>query len=163
MTDLPTDSTDWPVRIMAILMRRHVRNLAKVLRPYGLTPPVMRILNFLVEVDEESISAIADQAAYERSYVSRVIDQMVADGYLERVPVATDKRYTLVRLTDYGYKRWEEAVPALRALVGKAVAGLSPDQLDAFVSALRTVERNVRDPDATKIGIRPPRAPVRAA
>lgn len=157
------DPADWPVRIMAMIMRRHLRNLGKVLRPYGLTPPVMRILNFLAEVGEENIGAIADQAAYERSYVSRVIDQMVAEGYLERVPVATDKRYTLIRLTEYGYDRWAEAFPAMTALVDRTVEGLSPAERRAFVAALRTVERNVNHPDAAKIAVGPPRPPRRAA
>lgn len=151
MTAPAMDPTDWPVRIMAMIMRRHLRNLAKVLRPYGLTPPVMRILNFLAEVGEENIGAIADQAAYERSYVSRVIDQMVAEGYLERVPVETDKRYTLIRLTEYGYRRWEEAIPAMAEMVERTVAGLSPAELRGFISALRTVERNVNRPDAAKV------------
>lgn len=161
MTAELLDPTDWPVRNMAVIVRRHLRNLAKVLRPYGLTPQMMRVLNFLAEVGEENIGAIADQSAYERSYVSRVIDRMVADGYLERAPVATDRRYTLVRLTDYGYRRWEEAFPAVRALMDYTVSGLSSDQLGAFVSAIRTVERNVNNPEAAKI--KPPRPARRAA
>ncbi|MEQ8699846.1 MAG: MarR family transcriptional regulator [Bauldia litoralis] len=161
MTADPLDPTDWPVRNMAVIVRRHLRNLAKVLRPYGMTPQMMRVLNFLAEVGEENIGAIADQSAYERSYVSRVIDRMVADGYLERAPVATDKRYTLVRLTDYGYSRWEEVIPAVRTLMEHTVSGLSPDELGAFVSAIRTVERNVNNADAAMI--KPPRTAARRA
>jgi DNA-binding MarR family transcriptional regulator len=115
------------------------------------------VLNTLAEVGEDNIGTIAELSAYERSYMSRVVERMVAEGYLERASTATDKRYTLVRLTELGRERWQAAMPLVAAAMDNAVAGLTADRLRDLVAALRTVERNVTYPDAVKL------APVRAA
>ncbi|MBA3911331.1 MAG: MarR family transcriptional regulator [Rhodobacter sp.] len=69
--------------------------------------------------------------------VSRLLDRMVAAGYLQRQPCSTDRRGFEVALTDTGHDLLARMWPAYRAAIQRHVgAKLAPGEAAAFGEAL---------------------------
>jgi DNA-binding MarR family transcriptional regulator len=79
---------------------------------------------------------IEDLLLIPQSNVSRLLDRMVAAGYLARQPCAADKRGFELALTDAGQellRMW----PAYRALIQKHVGGkLQPGEAEVLAGSL---------------------------
>lgn len=87
---------------------------------------------------------LAGQACLSTSGVTRVIDRLERAGLVRREACASDRRGYLTVLTDDGRRRLEEIVPSLSAGIEEHFTGvLPPDQLDAFLTALRTLRTKV--------------------
>lgn len=66
--------------------------------------------------------------------VSRLVDRLVARGLLERLPDPTDRRGTVVHLTEAGYRTFLEAASAHMKSIERTIGpALPPDQLDELL------------------------------
>lgn len=61
-----------------------------------------RVLATLASRSGISIGALAQIAISKQPTVTRLLDRMEAKGYVERYPHSTDRRVTMVRITDAG-------------------------------------------------------------
>lgn len=101
------------------------------------------------------MSELAGQACLSTSGITRVIDRLERAGLVRREACAADRRGYFTTLTDAGQRRLEEVMPALLDSVERHFTGaLPPDQLEAFLAALRTL-RATRHP-GTCDGALPP-------
>ncbi|MCU1437553.1 MAG: MarR family transcriptional regulator [Naasia sp.] len=73
--------------------------------------------------------------------VSRLVDRLAARGLLEKLPDPSDRRGTVVRLTDAGYRAFAAvAAQHVRSIEAVMTAGLDPEEL----RALRTLADRLR-------------------
>ena len=63
------------------------------------------------------MSDLGDRAVLSRTRVSRLVDELVAAGYVERVPHQTDRRATYAVLTASGRRRQRSAAPVYLAAI----------------------------------------------
>jgi DNA-binding MarR family transcriptional regulator len=90
--------------------------------------------------DGASVRYLAEQVVVSPSRVSRLADEFVARGWLERAVSPHDGRLSLVRLTDDG----RQSLQAMRHTLGEAVQThfldqLSSSQLSALVAICRAL------------------------
>ncbi|HET8604778.1 MAG TPA: MarR family transcriptional regulator [Marmoricola sp.] len=86
------------------------------------------------------MSALAEQIALTSGGVTRLLDKMIAAGYAERVPCASDRRVMYASLTDAGRAKLAEASDAHDRNLAALFAGLSTAdrrQLDRLLDKLR--------------------------
>ncbi|MDQ4116726.1 MAG: MarR family transcriptional regulator, partial [Actinomycetota bacterium] len=76
--------------------------------------------------------------------VTNIVDRLQHDGLVRRVAHPTDRRATLVELTDDGRKRLEEATEAVTA-IDFGLAGLTAEQRDQLTALLTEVRRAAGD------------------
>ncbi|BDZ45574.1 hypothetical protein GCM10025866_14830 [Naasia aerilata] len=73
--------------------------------------------------------------------ISRLVDRMVARGLLERLPDASDRRGTVVHLTDAGYRAFLEVAGehrrSIERTLGTALPDADLDELRRLTDALR--------------------------
>jgi len=143
MPQHPMNLVDSPIAAMSYIVPRHIRSLSDKLRPYGLTTPMWRIMNALTERDGRNIGELAEHAAFERSYVSRVIDRMEDAGLVVRRGDTTDKRFAAIHLTNSGRKLFKDARPVVLESHEKATQGLSDQEYTQLCDLLRRVQENV--------------------
>lgn len=74
--------------------------------------------------------------------VTGIVDRLVEEGYVLRVPVEGDRRATMVRLTTKGRERFEMLAAAHEGWVDELLAGIGPE--DARKVALLLSEIAVR-------------------
>lgn len=76
------------------------------------------------------MSELADRLLLSRSGVTRLVDRLVADGFVERVTCEDDRRGQWASLTDAGYERLRRASPThLRGVAAHFLDRLSADEL----------------------------------
>lgn len=92
---------------------------------------------------------LAAQTCLSTSGITRVMDRLERGGLARRRACPEDRRATFATLTDAGRDRLTELLPDLLDAIDKWFTGqLTPEQLDATLTALRTL-RGAVHPGAT--------------
>jgi DNA-binding MarR family transcriptional regulator len=76
--------------------------------------------------------------------VTGITDQLVAEGLVERVPVPSDRRAFLVRLTEAGRSAFEAMAVEHEQWIVQAFEGLSPRELEQLHKLLGKVKQHQR-------------------
>lgn len=89
-----------------------VRELdAELIAQHGITVRDYEVLLYLAQADERKLpmSALSERTMLTRSGITRLIDGLVGQGWIERVSCASDARVSYARLTDSGYDKLRQA------------------------------------------------------
>jgi DNA-binding MarR family transcriptional regulator len=136
-------SASWPIRRMSHIVDRHLVNVTKALQPLGLTAPMWRVLNGLAEGGDSSVGDLADHAAFERSYVSRLVARMAELGLVQASGDASDRRFRNVTLTDDGRTKQAAALALVARLNQDSLKGLSEAEVKTLTKLLDRVALNI--------------------
>ena len=88
-----------------------------------------------------SMSALAEQVALTTGGVTRLLNRMIAAGYVERRPCPTDRRVTFAVLTPAGREKAEEAAAVQARDLEEVFTRFSAEDrriLDALLDRLRS-------------------------
>lgn len=138
------ESETSPFRLMARIMNQQLAALSRSLRPLGITGPMSRILTGLSEAGDATISDLAEHSGFERSYVSRLLDQLAHIGLAERIADPVDRRQRLVRLTAGGRQRQQQAAALVARLTARHLSGLSANELAQLRDLLDRISSSYR-------------------
>jgi DNA-binding MarR family transcriptional regulator len=131
--------------------RAYLRSHARILRALerelqderGMALTDYDVLVQLASVDPHQLrmSELADRLLLSRSGVTRLVDRLVADGLVERVSCADDRRGQWASLTDAGYARLREASPThLRGVAEHFLERLSAEELTSLERTLSRLD-----------------------
>ena len=87
--------------ILAVQREGH-REFADALRPLHLTPSQAEAIRVLQDHQPLSLVALGDLLVCETGSPSRLVQGLVEDGLVERIPSSTDKRMVTLTLTNAG-------------------------------------------------------------
>jgi len=73
-----------------------------VLRRAGVTVPVWRVLATLSGSPGETVSGLADACLLQQPTMTKLLDRMVRDGLVKRLPDARDRRVVRIQMTPRG-------------------------------------------------------------
>jgi DNA-binding MarR family transcriptional regulator len=104
------------------------------LRPLGLKASQMNVMTAIAASGEARLSTLADRIALEPSSLSRVVDVMRRNGWVETVADPDDDRARLARLTDAGNALYAEAFPLWRKAQTRARKLLGQEDADVFAA-----------------------------
>ncbi|CAI7976794.1 hypothetical protein FRAHR75_290041 [Frankia sp. Hr75.2] len=111
---------------------------------HGLTLARARLLWVLLHDGPMTQRALADALDVTPRNVTGLLDALQVDGYIHRAPHPTDRRATLVHLTDHG----RTAVTRLRAgrddMAAALFAGIPTAHLNGFTATVATVTARLR-------------------
>jgi DNA-binding MarR family transcriptional regulator len=91
--------------------------------------------------------------------VTGLTDQLVGEGWVERVPDAQDRRSLLVRLTAAGRERFLKMAEEHEAWLGEMFDGFDPAHRDTLYEMLGRLRVHLARQDAAAAGQRPTRNP----
>jgi DNA-binding MarR family transcriptional regulator len=91
---------------------------------HGLGMSEFEILDRLVEGGEGCVrmQEIGEAVHLSQSALSRAVARLDKEGLVEREMCDLDRRGVFVRLTDAGWRRWQEASPTHRSVLEEAFA-----------------------------------------
>jgi DNA-binding MarR family transcriptional regulator len=92
----------------------------------------MNVMTAIAASGEARLSTLADRIALEPSSLSRVVDVMRRNGWVETVADPDDDRARLARLTDAGNALYAEAIPLWRKAQTRARKLLGQEDADVF-------------------------------
>jgi DNA-binding MarR family transcriptional regulator len=102
------------------------------LRPLGLKASQMNVMTAIAASGEARLSTLADGIALEPSSLSRVVDVMRRNGWVETLADPDDDRARLARLTDSGNALYAEAIPLWRKAQTRARKLLGQEDAETF-------------------------------
>lgn len=136
---------DHPIHYLASIQRQHQHNINRMLRPYGATAQIWRVLAILAEYGECTISHLADMAVLDRTALGRLLKTMEQRDLIHRVTGAEeDKRSTLISLNEPGKALYEQVVPKVLNLLDLLAEGVAPEDYDVLMKVLRRMKSNTR-------------------
>jgi DNA-binding MarR family transcriptional regulator len=92
------------------------------------------------------MSELGDRVVLSRTRVSRIVDDMVGAGLVQRIANPEDGRSSLAQLTDQGRAELRRAAPAYRSGIEKHFLGLlSSSEQRVLAAALQRVAEHHHD------------------
>jgi len=146
--DKPATETLTPERIYFRFIRLHQRvfaEMARTLKPTGLSIPQFDVLSTLTEQQGLSQSDLAARLYVTKGNVSGLIDRLVEAGLVERRSAPGDRRSNAVFLTPEGRKAADEGLRAQKAFVDETLGRIEPGSLallDGILTQWRDAVRN---------------------
>ena len=130
--------------LMNRIMGRYNAALSDEMAGLGLTTPKMRALAVLSVIEGPLIRDLAVYAVVERSTLSRALDQLTADGLIQRATDAGDNRAIRVFLTEAGRLAFETLWPRMAEAHSRIFRGIPDEEQRALVGTLQKMLNNIR-------------------
>jgi DNA-binding MarR family transcriptional regulator len=96
-----------------------------------------RVLSTLADGKPISIGRLAQISVTKQPTVTRLLDRMEAQGYVERIPHESDRRVTLVRITPHGKKLVSSLIEQARLHEAQVLAPLGKTKTEELKATLR--------------------------
>ncbi|WP_417846182.1 MarR family winged helix-turn-helix transcriptional regulator [Thalassospira povalilytica] len=114
---------------------------------FGSTLPRFDVLAALYrERDGMRMSELSKWLMVSNGNVTGIVDRLVAEGLVVRLPVENDRRASIVRLTEAGEKDFAERALVHESWVSDLFSDLSSSDADALIRILRTISHHNEAP-----------------
>ena len=91
----------------------------------------------------ETPATLADAAGVTRATMTGLLDTLEKDGLVRRSPAPSDRRLTLIQLTEAGAALMNRVIPEYFRNVAAMMAPLSPEESAQLVGLVQKIERNL--------------------
>jgi len=146
--EFPIEPAAYFLHLMLIVDRYRDARIEQLLRPLNISLDAHRAMRIIHSRGSCTMGELADYAIIDRTTLTRIIDQLVANGLVDRAKPPGDRRKIILTLTPAGFESHAQA----RGLIGKDNAELTRGLLESeFRTAVRLeqelVRRLVDDPE----------------
>jgi DNA-binding MarR family transcriptional regulator len=149
------DAINQAIRLLSL---RHRTRASVLLAPLGLHPGQEALLLELARTGSMIQAQISDAIGCEPPSVTIMTRKLEAAGHIRRRPSPTDKRASIVELTDSGKALADQVKEVWRVLAGETVTGLPAHTVAELPTILNAITANVdtRHPNRLQIRHTPP-------
>ena len=139
------DTRETPEREVYLLLQHvagiQVQELAVLLRPAGVTPGQYHVLRVLRDAGRPglSCSAVAERSVSGDPDVTRLLDRLEKQGWIERARESSDRRVVTSRITDEGRRLLDELEAPVAALHERQLERLGARDLPTLRRLLHAV------------------------
>jgi DNA-binding MarR family transcriptional regulator len=130
--EFPFDLTSYLFHILTVLSRHRDAELDRALKAYGLTLSLHRALSVVFLLEPCTMRQLADYSAIDRTTMTRIVDQLVAKGLVERATPSADRRQVMLTLTDAGRDVHRKALKTIYKL-NRQLLGDVPEETQRTV------------------------------
>ena len=143
--EFPFDVASYFFHLSVAIARYRDAELEKRLRPLKLNVSRYRALNVVGRLEPCTMSELARFSAVDRTTMTRIVDQLVADGLMIRTAAPRDRRQVVLVLTPKGAAASTAALREVRASNQAALAGVPEETLRTAIRAKRRIVGNLVD------------------
>ena len=119
-------------------------HLAAALKAHRLTTAKMRALAILSIASPVTINELSLYALTEQSTMSRTLDSLEQQGFIQRKPRPDDLRVRDVHITEHGRDAFARVWPEMYELLMKVFEGVDSEEYSAFTATLHKLIGNIR-------------------
>ena len=119
--------------------------LLEQLKDTGLTIGQPKILDYLKEHDGSNQKEIAKACFLEAGSLTSILNKMEEKGLIERRTLNGNRRSFHIFMTDEGKKKQQLVEKAFLKIEEKALADISGEQFEQFMSVYRKIYVNLQD------------------
>ena len=144
----PFDVPGYAFHLLVAISRIRDSQLEKMLKPIGVNVARHRALTIILRFGPCTMSELADFSSVDRTTLTRTVDQLVAEGYVNRRAAPKDRRQVLLTITPAG----EAVAASARTIVARhnaqALEGVPDHLLRCMVEVERMIVANLNvNPD----------------
>lgn len=125
------------------LSKRITRVLNISLKPYSITTEQWSVLRALNESDQISQKELSDRADKDQATVTKILDLLEKNGFVERVANPGDRRSFLIKITEKGKKLALELTPYIEGIFSEMINGIEGEKLEIYKETLLLLESNL--------------------
>jgi DNA-binding MarR family transcriptional regulator len=149
--EFPFDLTTYLFHVFTVLGRHREAALDEAFRPLGLNVARHRALAVVVRMQPCGMTELADFCAVDRTTMTRTVDQLFANGLVERTTPASDRRQVLLTVTPAGRAVHQRALRAVYRVNRRTLEGIPEDAQRTLVRTKQAMLANlVVDPDLAR-------------
>ena len=100
--EFPFAVDDYLLHLVVAIYQFRDSRLDTALRPLGLNVSRYRVLGVLERFGSSSMTELSSFTAMQRTTLTRIADQLVSAGFIDRAGEARDRRQVILSLTDQG-------------------------------------------------------------
>ncbi|MGK5553773.1 nitroreductase/quinone reductase family protein [Actinomadura kijaniata] len=134
------DALNQAIRLLSL---RHRARASALLAPLGLHPGQEALLLELARTGPMIQAQLSEALGCEPPSVTLMTRKLEAAGHLRRTPAPSDRRASVVELTDSGRGLADQVKELWRVLAEETVAGMPAETVAALPGILRTLTDNV--------------------
>lgn len=125
------------------------RRAEQALRAFALTHPQFGVLARLREGDGLTQQELSQGLRLDKSNLCRILTLLEGEVLLERKPDGEDRRANRIVLTARGRRLFDQAVPAMDAMLEEQFRGLDRAEQRMLSTLLRRLERGASEPEGS--------------
>jgi DNA-binding MarR family transcriptional regulator len=149
--EFPFDLTTYLFHVFTVLGRHREAALDGAFRPLGLNVARHRALAVVARLQPCGMTELADFCAVDRTTMTRTVDQLFANGLVERTTPASDRRQVLLTVTAAGRAVHQRALRAVYRVNRRTLEGIPEDDQRSLVRTKQVMLANlVADADLAK-------------
>lgn len=130
-------------KVSMAVNRKIYRNFKK--EGLDITPEQWTVLSFLWKEDGVTQQKLCDSTFKDKPSMTRLIDNLVKQGLVERKTPPNDRRSNHIYLTKKGRSIQEQATSAVIETMKYALAGIDEDGLEQVRNILKIVFENIKE------------------
>lgn len=126
------------------LVTQQIRDMMNaVLRRHDLKLVEWRVLQCLADEGALSVCDLSNRAVVERTATGRLVDRLVARGFVTKEQMPNDRRFSRVCLLADGQQKLTDCDGHIKDARARLFAGLSQSEIQQFLNVLLTLQRNM--------------------
>ncbi|MEN6546695.1 MAG: MarR family transcriptional regulator [Armatimonadia bacterium] len=137
------------------LLMTIIREEARLIRPADLTHTQFRALSVIDRRDGLSPSELSEMLGLTLSSVSKLMEGLVAQGYVRQEVCPQDRRRAQLHCTPMGHSTMVQARRALAARLAERLSGLTPQAVGVVVAGLRHMQEILAPADPQTVSATP--------
>ena len=139
------------LRLLTVTRKMEAELRERMRTEFDSTLPRFDVMAALSRHDQGlRMSALSGVLRVSNGNVTGIVDRLAEDGLVMRVPVAGDRRATLVRLTAKGAEVFARQAAEHEAWIEAMLAELSLEEARSYAARLRTLAQRLDDKGATE-------------
>ncbi|PWR71420.1 hypothetical protein DK846_11180 [Methanospirillum lacunae] len=109
----------------------------------GIPDAHYRLLYHLFLSKSLSMKELGDLLSVSKTYITKIVDALSAEGLVERLPDPGDRRIINIQLTKEGQKKFKDVRELLRVEVRRKLEVISPEDLETLAECVTKI-MNIR-------------------
>jgi DNA-binding MarR family transcriptional regulator len=127
------------VELLQAVNRGIYEQIKDVLAKHGLPSASMVVMHHVHKEQGITISELSRRTGLAKSHVSKTIDSLTEQGFIEKRPDPADHRLVRLHTTEQADQHFGQMQGDLRARLSGVVAALPDDKVDAVIQALQVL------------------------
>jgi DNA-binding MarR family transcriptional regulator len=146
--EFPMGAPEYALYLLYQAERLRHLSLEPALEPLGITLAQWRALAVIRRMETCAMTVVSRLSGIDRTTLTRAVDQLVADGLVERQSAPRDRRQVILALTRKGLKTYERAVAALVERSAADTADIPDRDLRTACRVLRAMVGNMAETES---------------
>lgn len=127
----------------ARVSKKMTRMINFYLKPHQITAEQWSVLRSLNAEDHISQKELAKRTDKDQATLTKILDLLEKNGFIQRLHNPLDRRSYLVQITDKGKQLTNQVAPIIEHVFSQILYGISQEKLMMFVKILADIEKNL--------------------